>query len=349
MPPEPPTHPEENDLIIQPSTGLVSLPEGGSPALSEIINRSLAHIQAGRTLAIPERRAGEEQEFEIAPGVKIVMCWIPPGEFLMGSPEDEMGRDIDEDYCGSVQTQHRVTISQGFWLGKYQVTQAQWEAVTGSNPSEFKGSNLPVETVSWNEISEPGGFMEKVNRFAAAGEVFSLPTEAQWEYACRAGMTTALNSGKSLTNDDEARPNFDEIAWYCENSMETTHPVGQKKSNGWGLHDMHGNVWEWCVDCYGDYPDEPLADPRGPDSSEFRVFRGGCWNSYAAGYAIDPGPSCGVAIRGFIYPDVTEDGIGFRLARSSVPLCDQKCDDVEACVVADGNLHTLPRGIWVAP
>ena len=336
MPSEHPTHPEENSLVIRPATGLISLPEDGSPALSEIISRSLAHIKVSRALVVPERRAGEEQEFEIAPGVKIVMCWIPPGEFLMGSPEDELWREKDE-------TQHRVTITRGFWLAKTQTTQAQWEAVMGSNPSYFNGRDLPVERVSWDAISKPGGFMEKVNGFATAGGIFSLPTEAQWEYACRAGTVTALNNGKNLTTDDGACPNLDEVAWYRENSAKKTHPVGQKKANHWGLHDMHGNVWEWCVDRYHNYTDEARVDPRRPDSGADRVLRGGCWINLAY-YSR-------AAYRDYYSPTNANCGyIGFRIARNSSAFCMQKYDDVEACVVDDGKLHSLPKPTgWIVP
>jgi hypothetical protein len=148
-------------LIVSPSTGLVKIPSAGSSALTEIIDRSLVHIMAGKALALPERLAGEECEFEIAPGVKIVMCWIPPGEFLMGSPEDERNR-YDEE------TQHLVKITQGYWLAKTQTTQAQWQAVTGDNPSKFKGGDLPVERVSWLNIRGyklGGGFVGSVNKF----------------------------------------------------------------------------------------------------------------------------------------------------------------------------------------
>ena len=241
----------------------------------------------------------------IAPGVMMRMCWIPPGEFLMGSPEDELGRDDDE-------TQHRVTITQGFWLGKYQVTQAQWEAVMGGNPSWGKGANLPVERVTWDEISEPGGFLERTNDFAATGARFALPTEAQWEYACRAGTTTALNSGKNLTSTEGACQNLDEVAWYRENSCEETHPVGMKKANAWGLHDMLGNSNEWCADWYGDYPTKPMADPLGPDTGSDRVFRGGSLGYYAR--------YCRVARRNCGDPADSDGNVGFRAARSSVPL-----------------------------
>jgi formylglycine-generating enzyme required for sulfatase activity len=269
-----------------------------------MVSRSLAQIQTNTELVEPSRRAGEEQEFEIAPGVKIVMCWIPPGEFLMGSPEDEPFREDNE-------RQHLVTITQGFWLGKYPVTQAQWEAVMGSNPSHFRGSNLPVESVSWNDVSQPKGFLERVNLHAGASGIFLLPTEAQWEYACRAGTTTALNSGKNLTADMESCPNLDEVAWYRENSGITTHPVGQKKANAWGLHDMHGNVWEWCADWDGKYVDGTLVDPRGPESGSNRVVRGGSWNNYAG--------DCRVAGRNYFIPSISYLNFGFRMARSSIP------------------------------
>ena len=206
-------------------------------------------------------RPGEEREFEIAPGVMMRMCWIPPGEFVMGSPANEPERDDDE-------TQDRVTLTQGFWLGKYEVTQAQWEAVTGSNPSKFKGADLPVDSVSWDDVAGPGGFLEKANQHGSRTGQFHLPTEAQWEYACRAGTTTALNSGKNLTTTTGACPNLDEVAWYGENSGKKPHPGGQKKANAWGLHDMHGNVWEWCADRYDCYV------------GKARTFRGGGWGNY---------------------------------------------------------------------
>jgi formylglycine-generating enzyme required for sulfatase activity len=255
--------PKVNGLIVQPSTGLVTMPDGDSSALSEIINRSLAQIQTNRALAVPKRQAGEERDFEIAPGVSIVMCWIPPGEFLMGSPEDEEDRQSDENR----ERQHLVRLTKGFWLAKTQTTQAEWQAVMRNNPSAFKGNNLPVDRVSWLDVcgneSRTGGFLGAVNRLAPQGVRFDLPTEAQWEYACRAGTAGPYYG------------DLDEIAWYEESSDDITHPVGQKKPNAWGLHDMQGIVWEWCADWYGDYPDDIMVDPAGPVSGSGRVLRGG--------------------------------------------------------------------------
>jgi hypothetical protein len=235
-------------------------------------------------------KAGEERDFGIAPGVKIRMCWIPPGGFGMGSPGGEQGRSDNE-------TQHRVTITKGFWMAKTETTQAQWRTVMGNNPSSFKGDDLPVESVSWNDIAGPGGFIEKANQSGGVGGRFSLPTEAQWEYACRAGTTGAYAG------------DLDQMAWYQKNSGSKTHPVGSKKPNDWGLCDMHGNVWEWCADGYGAYPGGAITDPRGPASDTGQVIRGGGWRS-----AVD---GCRAATRGTSGPGAL--GFGFRLARSSVP------------------------------
>lgn len=277
-------------------------------ACEEVVKKSVGDNARG-TSVIParcQRFPGEECEFEIDRGVMMWMCWIPPGEFLMGSPASELGR-IDNE------TQHRVTITQGFWLGKYEVTQEQWQAVMGSNPSHFRGINLPVESVSWDMISRAGGFLEKANRFVAAGGRFSLPTEAQWEYACRAGTTTGLNNGTNLTSTEGACRNLDEVAWYRQNSGGKTHLGGLKRPNAWGLHDMHGNLWEWCADWLGDYPTGPVADPPGAlrSRSGARVIRGGSWGYWAS--------TCHVACRGGHDPTDANIHDGFRVARSSVP------------------------------
>ena len=183
---------------------------------------------------------------------------VPPGEFTMGcSPGDS---ECDDDEKPS----RRVRITEGFEMGKYEVTQTEWEAVTGSNPSYFKGADRPVEMVRWNDIQE---FLAKLNA-RNDGRQYRLPTEAEWEYAARAG-TTGKYAGE-----------LDDMAWYYANSGGETHPVGQKQPNAWGLYDMHGNVWEWCRDWYDkDYYGRSLAvDPQGPSSGSSRVMRGGSWN-----------------------------------------------------------------------
>jgi len=295
MNPENPEPGTKAGLIVRPDSGLAILPGAGTSAMAEMINRSIAHIQTSKALAVPQRRAGDECEFEIAPGVKLVMCWIPPGEFLMGSPEDEADHHDDE-------TQHRVRITRGFWLAKTQTTQAQWQAVMGSDPSYFKGGDRPVGRVSLLDIcgdeSASGGFLRELNRRLPAGGRFYLPTEAQWEYACRAGTTGAYAG------------DLDEMGWYYDNSDGQTHPVGQKKPNAWGLHDMHGNVWEWCSDWYGDYDMGEMINPSGPASGSRRVYRGGDWDDYAG--------NCRVARRGN-GPTISGVCFGFRIARSSVP------------------------------
>jgi formylglycine-generating enzyme required for sulfatase activity len=169
----------------------------------------------------------------------------------------------------------------------------------GNNPSHFKGQDLPVETVSWNDIAGLDGFIEKVNQTATAGGRFALPTEAQWEYACRAG-TTGADSG-----------DIEQMAWYSKNSGYKTQPVAGKRSNTWGLHDMRGNVWEWCSDWHGKYAHVPATDPPGATSGSYRVLRGGSWFSYAS--------DCRVANRNSGNPAYSFNFIGFRVARSSVP------------------------------
>ena len=170
--------------------------------------------------------------------------------------------------------QHRVTISKGFWLGKYEITQAQWEAVMGSNPSKYKGGNRPVGQVSWEEVQ---GFIGRLSQ-PAGSSVYRLPTEAEWEYACRAGTSTRWSFG-----DDES--SLKEYAWYGgNNSPDGTKEVGQKKPNPWGLYDMHGNVWEWCQDKWGSsYSSGSQIDPLGPTTGSARALRGGSFDLIALG------------------------------------------------------------------
>ena len=257
---------------------------------------------------------------------------IPAGRFLMGSPIDEPDHFEDE-------TQHEVVLSRGFWLQPTPVTQAEWRALMGNNPSEFGGSEaLPVETVSWYDAVS---YCNALSRHFALPECYEfrnvkgrqgedgyrakviwhqevigirLPTEAEWEYACRAGTSGPFTGGglkKRLFGGftlDEAH--LQRYAWYSENSGNETHVVGQKQANAWGLYDMHGNVWEWVWDRYDEYPSGKVLDPVGPASGSYRVYRGGCWRSNICG--ARSAARYGNPARGRYEP------IGLRCARSLV-------------------------------
>jgi formylglycine-generating enzyme required for sulfatase activity len=248
-------------------------------------------VTVTRPIPAPATLPGKEIAVDLGNGVKLEMVLIPAGEFLMGSP------DSDKNASGDEKPQHRVRITKPFYLGKYLVTQEQWEAVMGTNPSYYKGPRNPVEDVSWEDCR---GFVEKLSAKTGGGK-FSLPTEAQWEYACRAGSTTRYCFG-----DEES--GLGEYAWYGENSGNTTHPVGGKKPNAWGLYDVHGNVWQWCQDWYdgGYYANSPTDDPTGPSGGSFRVFRGGTW-FYPAG-------ACRSAYRYGGEPGLRDSGLGFRVS-----------------------------------
>jgi len=201
--------------------------------------------------------AGPGKIIENSIGMKL--AYIPAGTFQMGSAADEKGRQNDE-------LRHSVTLTKGFWMGVTEVTQRQWKAIMGGNPSNFKGDDLPVEKISWKQAAE---FCKKLS--LKEKKNYRLPTEAEWEYACRAGATGAFAG----TGD------INEMGWYSANSSGRTHPVAGKKPNGWGLYDMHGNVSEWCGDFYSpDYPQGPVVDPKGPAKGKYRVIRGGSWSHF---------------------------------------------------------------------
>ena len=222
---------------------------------------------------------------------------IAPGTFAMGSPEYETGRSDDE-------IMHEVTLTKGFYMMKTTVTQGQWKAVAGDNPSSFPGGgdNWPVENVSWNECQE---FIRMLN--AGKDGVYRLPTEAEWEYACRAGSSTHVCNGEISELYSDHDPTLDEVGWYCGNSGRKTRPVAQKSPNAWGLHDMHGNVSEWCQDWYGEYGSDSQTDPCGPESASGKVVRGGSWLSNAK--------NCRSASRFSWLPDSGIEFIGFRLVK----------------------------------
>jgi formylglycine-generating enzyme required for sulfatase activity len=215
---------------------------------------------------------------------------ILAGEFLMGATD---GGDDDE------RPLHTVRISRPFYLGTYAVTQVQWEAVMGNNPSYCKGDpDRPVEMVSWEDVQE---FIRRLH-VRERSTNYRLPTEAEWEYAARADSETAYSFG----ND---RDQLGKYAWYNGNSRGETHPVGQLKPNAWGLYDVHGNVWEWVQDWYGEYPSEPVEDPQGPSSGSYRVCRGGNWNGSAR--------TCRSAKRIIVATDHRYGFLGFRLLRTA--------------------------------
>ena len=240
-------------------------------------------------LASSNPALSKELALDLGGGGKLELVLIPAGEFVMGSPDSEQGRDSDEGPT------HKVRISGPFYLGKTEVTQAQWQAVMDKNPSKFKGSaDLPVEHVLWDDAQE---FCRKLSQ--RVGREIRLPTEAEWEYACRAGTTTAYSFGS-----DPSR--LGEYAWYTENSGGQTHPVGRKTANPWGLYDMHGNVMEWCADWKKRYFSGARTDTVGPGSGAANVLRGGSWYDDASRlrsakrYGTAPGYHCSV--------------IGFRVA-----------------------------------
>ncbi len=228
----------------------------------------------------------------VVEGVEHRMRWIPPGRFTMGSPDGERGRWDDEG------PQHEVVLTEGYWLGETPVTQALWFAVTGSNPSRFQGLDRPVERVSWNDAQD---FVKRLNARLPGLEA-RLPTEAEWERACRGGTTRATWLGANNQRTLNA------IAWWGDNSGDETHPVGQKAVNPYGLYDMLGNVWEWCGDAMRRYDAAPVRDPYDTTSSPFRVRRGGSWLSDAWFVRA--------AYRVALEPSIRDDDLGLRLARS---------------------------------
>jgi formylglycine-generating enzyme required for sulfatase activity len=243
----------------------------------ETVSMRLTAVRVAQPAASGEKRNSLGMEF----------VYVSPGSFMMGSPSGESNRDSDEK-------QHRVTLTREYYMQTTEVTQGQWRKVMGSNPSKFTncGDNCPVEKVSWEDCQQ---FIQKLNGMEGTRK-YRLPTEAEWEYAARAGTTGAYAG------------DLDAMAWYDDNSGGKTHAVGGKSPNAWGLYDMHGNVWEWCQDWKGDYPSGSVTDPTGPSSGSFRVDRGGCWRSFAR--------YCRSAGRPWSDPGYRLNALGFRLAFS---------------------------------
>ena len=287
------------------------------------LNIHLRHITAHEFLT------GHPERITNSLGMEFV--YIKAGKFMMGSPSNERGRENDEKY-------HEVTLTKGFYIQATEVTQGHWKAMMGNNPSWFItcGDDCPVEDVSWNDVQV---FIRKLNLRENKNR-YRLPTEAEWEYAARAGSITAFANGDISETDCGYDPNLDAVGWYCGNSKDKTHPVAKKKANAWGLYDMHGNVWEWCQDWYGDYPSGAVINTKGASSGSYRVSRGGCYSfSYDA-------KSCRSARRGRSRPGSRLDFVGFRLVRS-IDSADKKISsEVSAKEIGrDGNFIAYSNGV----
>jgi formylglycine-generating enzyme required for sulfatase activity len=296
--------------IVQTAEVLARDAQGLEDALGELAKVLLMTEQekkdylGKRPIATLPSAKEKELVLDLGNNVTMKLALIPAGKFIMGSPDSEKDRSTAEG------PQREVTISKPFYMGVFEVTQEQYEQVMGKNPSAFKGAKNPVETVSWEDAVE---FCKKLS--AKTGKTVSLPTEAQWEYACRAGTKTRFGFG-------DADADLCKYGNYCDKSntngfdwqdkdhndgFDKTAPVGSLKPNDWGLYDMHGNVWEWCSDWYADsYADAKNQDPAGPDSGTLRVLRGGGWS--------DTPLHCRSAFCDRDSPDYRSYRIGFRVA-----------------------------------
>jgi formylglycine-generating enzyme len=266
-------------------------------------------LVAAMSSDIPIQNQQEKPPRDLTNNIGMKFIWIPPGSFTMGSPKDEEGRgevfpEIKAQFPDGTfeETQHKVTLSKGFYMGVHLVTQEQWKEVMGSSPSHFKGEkNLPVECVTWRDCLE---FIEKLKK--QDGRPYRLPTEAEWEYSCRAGSTTPFHFGKTISTD---QANFDGTHPYGQDKKgvdrKKTTPVDAFPANAFGLFDVHGNLSQWCQDWFGPYPKNDIVDPQGPIDGKFRVTRGGNWASGAGG--CRSAGHCGCA------PDWQLEFVGLRV------------------------------------
>ena len=272
-------------VLVLNQMGMSSNPADVSTTASTV---SVSPVQVP---AVPSNTISDDViTIPVKDGICIEMVKVEAGTFMMGATSEMKNPNSNEKPV------HQVTLTNDYYMGKYEVTQALWQAVMGSNPSEYKGDNLPVETVSWNDCQK---FISKLN--SLTGRMFRLPTEAEWEYAARGGKESRgyQYSGSS---------NISDVAWYDENSGSKTHPVGTKQANELGIYDMTGNVWEWCSDWYSSYSSSSQTNPTGSDSGSARVSRGGGWNCNAS--------YCRLSVRFYYTPDFRLDILGLRLALS---------------------------------
>ena len=272
-------------VLVLNQMGMSSNPADVSTTVSTV---SVSPVQVP---AVPSNTISDDAiTIPVKDGICIEMVKVEGGTFMMGATSEMKNPNSNEKPV------HQVTLTNDYYMGKYEVTQALWQAVMGSNPSEYKGDNLPVETVSWNDCQK---FISKLN--SLTGRMFRLPTEAEWEYAARGGKESRgyQYSGSS---------NISDVAWYDENSGSKTHPVGTKQANEVGIYDMTGNVWEWCSDWYSSYSSSSQTNPTGSDSGSARVSRGGGWFNDAS--------YCRLSVRFYYTPDFRLDILGLRLALS---------------------------------
>lgn len=277
-------------FVVGAQNKIVKKPKKQKPATTQVApkkHKSQSKPTKGGTVKRVATKASYSNGTLTVNGIKYNMVWVDGGTFRMGATS-EQGSEISDE-----KPVHSVTLS-GYYIGKTEVTQALWQAVMGSNPSYFEGDDLPVEQVSWDDCQE---FIRKLN--SLTGQNFRLPTEAEWEFACRGGNNSR---GYKYSGSNY----IDNVAWYDGNSGDKTHPVATKSPNELGIYDMSGNVWEWCADWYGDYSSGRQTNPKGPYGGSSRVDRGGCWYNFArycrSSFRYDDGPT-------FRY-----DYLGLRLA-----------------------------------
>ena len=288
----------EMEKLIKEKTGKGYVEVGGKvlKAAKPAAGKKTSAGSMGEGLSKAEKQAKLLEE-DLGKGVKLEMVLIPAGKFMMGSSRSKDYRGWNS-YGNKVQ--HEVTLTKSYYMGRYAVTQEQWEAVMGNNPSTVKGAALPVTDVSWDNCQD---FIKKLNANSSGG--YRLPTESEWEYACRAGTKTTHSFGNKISPKD---------ANYFDSKIGEPMPVGSYKPNKFGLYDMHGNAWEWCEDWFGDYPAEAVTDPQGSANGGTRVLRGGCFYSL-----VDENKSgLRSSRRNYNYPDFTHEGLGFRLAMTEV-------------------------------